>query len=272
MTSPQPRRFTHPPLCWREKPSAWRCLALAAVALMAATGCSSGEEEASKLVVDCSFGGGQGAPSTCLTPKQSPAYYVEQSLKYFDTLDISADPTSIPTYSEFSARWEWPPWLKLTGYGRDMLLETASVVTKADPSTVPTRDCRAFDVQPFGRCYVVFEYDGGPCAIYEEFTFNDQGEMTFIEAWTDSPEHLPMDRDSDQWAEGANVPRLSTRVPGLGNATGTIDPAGDLMQQVAAQDPDVADFAARAQNFWGTWFQELAENGQDIYARGCGWK
>lgn len=235
-------------------------------------GCSSGEAETTGPRLDCNYGAGQGAPAQCLQPTQSEDYYVDQSLKYFDTLDTSAPKDSIPTYSERSARWEWPPWLKLTGYGREMLLDTAGVVTGADPSTVPTRDCRFFDVQPFARCYVVFEYEAGLCPIYEEFTFNDAGEMTFIEAWTDAPGMLPMDKASDPWAEGEAVARLSTRVPGLGNATGLIDPAGDLMQAIAAQDADVADFAMRAQDFWGTWFKELAENGDGIYARGCGWK
>ena len=61
------------------------------------------------------------------------------------------------------------------------------------------------------------------------------------------------------------------QLPGLGNAEGLIDPASSFMMAIAKQDADVADFAARAQDFWGTWFKELAENGDDIYARGCGW-
>jgi len=251
-----------------------RSLGLGALALLSfVSGCTSGSDAPPPLVpFDCAFGDGEGAPSTCLTPKHDDAHYEAEAHAYFDTLDVSADPTNIPAYSERSARWEWPPWLKLTGYGRNMLVETAAVVTKQDPSTIPTRDCRAFEVQPFARCRVVFEYEGGPCPIYEEFTFNDQGEMTFIEAWTDAPGLGPTDLVADPWAEGPNVHRLSTRVPGLGNATGLIDPAGPWMAEIGARDAEVADFAARAQNFWGTWFQELAANGKDIYPRGCGWK
>jgi len=210
------------------------------------------------------------APATCLTPKQAPEHYVQQSLLYFDTLDVSA-PKAKPAYAELAARWEWPPWLKLTGYGAQMLLDTAELVTKSDPSTVPTRECRAFGVQPFGRCHVVMAYAGGPCAIYEEFTFNDQGEITFIEAWTDAPGRLPMDGATDRWAEGPGVRRLSTRVPGLGSSTGRIDPDGAAMKAAATADPDVADFAERARDFWGAWFAEVKANGKDIYARGCGW-
>jgi hypothetical protein len=231
----------------------------------------SGPEPPAPLVLDCSFGDGEGAPATCLTPKQAPEHYVDQAQKYFDTLDASADPNNVPTYSDLSARWEWPPWLKLTGYERQMLLDTNKLVTKKDPSTIPTRECKAFSVQPFARCRVTFEYEGGPCAIYEEFTFNDQGEMTFIEAWTDAPSLLPMKDASDRWGEGPGVHRLSTKIPGLGNATGRIDPKGTWMSQIAAQDEEVADFAMRAQDFWHYWFDELAKVEGDLYAKGCGW-
>jgi hypothetical protein len=58
------------------------------------------------------------ALATALRPQQPPGYYVDQANKYFDTLDTSADPASVPNYSLLVARWELPPWLWLTGYGR----------------------------------------------------------------------------------------------------------------------------------------------------------
>ena len=119
-------------------------------------------------------------------------------------------------------------------------------------STVPVRDCRGFDTQPFARCYVEFEYEEGPCPIYEEFAFNDAGEMTFIEAWSNLPDLLPNAAD-DPWAEDPDFPRLATRVPGLGNETGTLDLESEWMQAAAAADPDVADFFA-------------AKNGKDGHA------
>jgi hypothetical protein len=140
-----------------------------------------------------------------------------------------------------------------------------------DPSTVPTRDCRAFSVQPFARCYVTFEYDEGSCPIYEEFVFNDQGEMTFIEAWSDQPGLLPTSDPSDRWAEGPGVQRLSTKVPGLGNATGLIDLDSDAMQLAASDDPELADFVRRARDLWPAWREAAAEAGPDYFARGCGW-
>ena len=106
---------------------------------------------------------------------------------------------------------------------------------------------------------------------YEEFVFNDQGEITFIEAWSDRPEFLPMDGPSDPWGEGSDVQRLSTRVPGLGNETGRIDLDSEAMQRAAEGDPELADFVRRARDFWPTYLEAVEEAGPDYYARGCGW-
>jgi hypothetical protein len=211
------------------------------------------------------------ALATALTPQQPPEYYVEQANKYFDTLDTSADPDSVPSYSTLVARWELPPWLWLTGYERDNMLMTTEVAVALDPSTVPVRDCRAFPVQPFARCYVSFQYAAGSCPIYEEFVFNDQGEMTFIEAWSDQPGLLPMPDPDDRWAEGPDVQRLSTKIPGLGNETGLIDLDSEAMRQAASEDPEVADFVRRAEDFWPAWFEAAREADPDYFAQGCGW-
>ncbi len=207
--------------------------------------------------------------STQLTPTQPAAYYVDQAQRYFDALDESADPTSLPTYSALVARWEWPPWLYLTGYTAEQMAALDEVVKAATPATIPMRDCRAFDVQPFARCRVSFLYEAGPCPIYEEFTFNDQGEMTFIEAWSDLDGLRPM-AAGDTWAEAADIHRLSTKIPGLGNATGRIDPDSDEMRRAAADDPEIADFVARTQEFWDYWFAAYGAAGDDLFARGCG--
>ena len=148
---------------------------------------------------------------------------------------------------------------------------TTDLAVSFEPSTVPTRDCRAFAVQPFARCYVSFEYEAGDCPIYEEFVFNDQGEITFIEAWSDQPGLLPMSDPNDRWAEGPDVRRLSTRVPGLGNEFGLIDLDSEAMQEAASEDPEIADFVRRAQDFWAAWIEASDEAGPDYYARGCGW-
>ncbi len=216
---------------------------------------------------------GEDALSTCLERTQPEAWYKDQGERYFDSLDASADVSSRPTYAELVARWEWPPWLLLTGYGRDLTEAVDAVVLVAIPdTTVPERDCRVFDEQPFTRCRVNFDYSGQACPIYEEFTFNDQGEITFVEAWSDQPGLVPMADPDDTWGEGDDVHRLSTRVPGLGNSTGQIDPTGEAMTTAAADDPEVADFAARTQDFWGYWNEAYAAQGEDVFAVGCGWE
>lgn len=219
----------------------------------------------------CVNEGTDGATAGCLAPTQSDAYYVDEALKYFDTLDIDADRERIPNYSERVARWEWPPWLLLTGYERDTMNSTASALRTLDPSTVPERECRAFPEQPFARCYVLFRYEGGLCPIYEEFHFNDQGEMTWIEAWSNLPGYLPFTQPADIWGE-AEVDRLGTRIPGLGNASGLIDLQSSWMRDAADADPDVAEFALRATDQWKYWYDELQAADDDFFAQGCGWE
>lgn len=221
----------------------------------------------------CQLDDGEGAQSSCLAPTQSADYYIARGEAYFDTMDSAMDWIGEPNYSELVARWEWPPWLKLTAYTRENILATDALL-HLYPSTVPERDCRFFESQPFARCRVTFFYedhDGQPCPVYEEFTFNDAGEMTFIEAWSDLPGMLPMDDGADPWAEGEDVSRLSTRIPGLGNADGRIDLDSQWMLDAAAEDPDVEDFVTRANDWYATWSDELDAAGDDLWERGCGW-
>lgn len=214
---------------------------------------------------------GPGLRSTALVADRPEAYYLEQADLYFDTLDSRADPALVPAYSERVARWEWPPWLYLTGYGREQIITTTRGAHAIDPSTVESRACRFFADQPFVRCYVVFRYEGGDCPIYEEFTYSDTGEMTFVEAWSDQPGWLPFDDPMDRWAEGAHIRRLSTRIPGLGDPGGLIDLEAEWMLAAAEADPEVADFVRRASNFWAAFGEALRASGPDLYARGCGW-
>jgi len=213
------------------------------------------------------------ALATCVAPTMSAAHYIEQSSRYFDTMDTAAEQPAEPLYSELVARWEWPPWLKLTGFTAENIIK-ADTLLRIYPSTIPQRDCRAFDQNPFGRCRVTFFYEaheGRGCPIYEEFTFNEAGEITFIEAWSDQPGLLPMSDPSDTWAEGTNIHRLSTRIPGLGNEDGRIDLSSKAMAEAEADDEDVADFAYRARDWSTTWFAELEAAGDDMWERGCGW-
>lgn len=253
--------------------AAWRCslVVLAVGALACAAEPEPAGATAKQAGDPCIDPGGDGATATCTKPKHPPAYYIAQAEAYFDTLDLNADPNSVPAYSELSARWEWPPWLLLTGYGRDNLIASGKLLKKGDPSTVPFRDCRFFAVQPFARCRVRFEYKGGPCPIYEEFVFNDAGEMTFIEAWSDLPALVPTQDPTDLWGERTDIGRLSTRVPGLGKPDGRIDLDSPAMAAAVAQDPEVATFALAARDMWKAFGRTLAGRPEDFFAKGCGW-
>ena len=258
--------------------------------LLAATACSGSDSTGSippmdasaDTVVDASVDaavevpegchnfGTAGATAACLKPNREGAYYVAEALAYFDTLDVDAPRESVPNYHPLVARWEWPPWLLLTGYTAEDMILTSDVLRGLDPSTVPERDCRFFEKQPFARCYIAFEYERGRCPIYEEFTFNDAGEMTFIEAWSDIPGLLPNAAD-DPWGEAPDFPRLATRVPGLGNETGTLDLESDYMVQAALNDDDLAVFALRATDWRRYWFAQLNDAEPDFFGVGCGW-
>jgi len=159
----------------------------------------------------------------------------------------------------------------LTGLGKQDMIDTAEVLKVGDPSTVPERDCRYFPEQPFARCYVVFEYEGGACPIYEEFVFNDAGEMTFIEAWSDLPGLRPQVGDTDPFGERGTFYRLSTRIPGLGTPDGRFDLESEYMVSASSEDEYVADFALRATNWWNFWFELLNSSPPDFFAQGCGW-
>ena len=226
--------------------------------------------------------------STALKPRKAPAYYIDQAQKYWNNMDTRFDQSVTPNYSPLTARWEWPPWGFLTGYGRDnMILTTRAFYDSAnwtrdakpraatDPppagSTVPERDCRFFAVQPFARCVAIMVYPRGPCPIYEEFTFNDDGEMTFIEAWTDHPGMRPNKDPKDRWAEGPDVQRISTHIPGLGNPKGLIDLNADWMRAAAGRDPLVADFVERARDLRAAAERQRKIDGPDYFERGCLW-
>jgi len=176
-----------------------------------------------------------------------------------------------PDYSALVARWEWPPWLELTGFNASNMEGLDEIVRSGAPATIPLRECRPFETQPFVRCRISFEYDGGPCPIYEEFTFNQQGQTTFIEAWSDQPGSLPMADAGDPWGEGADVHRLSTKLPGLGDPDGLIDLDAGYMAAAAAGDPDIAAFVYAAGDFWGAWSAAELDAGSTLLKRGCGW-
>lgn len=185
-----------------------------------------------------------------LKPKFEPDFYIRESLKYFDTIDTFASRDSKPKYGKRVIRWEWYPWLYLTGYKR-LSMKLDRVLTWY-PTKVINRDCRFFKVQPFGRCRVTFHYlkPDVKIDIYEEFTFNDLGEITFIEAWSDEPGRMPTDDPNDPWVQG-KAHRLSTKVPGLGNSDGKF--SRKALRKLSKKDPDLRNLRKRLNlpiSFW----------------------
>lgn len=156
------------------------------------------------------------------------------------------------------ARWEWPPWLILTAFHREKMHIIDGLIRDSGPCLCVDRNLKFFPQNPFVRSVIVFYYGQSdidnktnPLQIYEEFTFNDSGEITFIEAWYDQPyKDLLPPLDANGWPiSQESVKRLSTQIPGLGNPDGLIDLNSDAMITFAKSRQIVADFRERALNF-----------------------
>lgn len=207
----------------------------------------------------------KGALARVLKPTFPPEYYIDQGVKYFRSMETGVPVRVHPNYAPLVVRWEWEPWLLLTGYKKKMMKVT-DVMLKLNPTAYYLLDCRFFEEQPFCRCHVVFNYSGETCPIYEEFTFNDAGEITFIEAWSDFESLLPMDPgedglwdESDYWAMH-QTDRLATKVPGLGSADGKIALNTACMEQAALEDKDIAELVKRLEQPVKYWFKQLLGN------------
>jgi len=211
--------------------------------------------------------------SSVLQPVFTHEYYAGQGIKYFQTMQSDVSVKVQPNYSDLVIRWEWPPWLLLTGFRKNGLIVT-DIGLKLNPTAYDLLDCRYFDTQPFCRCHVVFNYGGTPCPIYEEFTFNNQGEITFIEAWSDYESLLPMKNGDDgKWDESEywgmkEVNRISTKIPGLGNETGRIDPRSACFKDAAASDKDIADLLMRLGDANYQWIKQTLTHSKELES-GC---
>ena len=71
---------------------------------------------------DCRWRRSASATAACIEPNRPPEYYVAEAEAHFDTLDLDADRESVPDYHPQVVRWEWPPWLLLTGYTADEMI------------------------------------------------------------------------------------------------------------------------------------------------------
>jgi len=163
----------------------------------------------------------------------------------------------IPHYSHDVLRYEWPPWAKLTGYRQLPTLTVDYVIRLADHCIVVNRKHKIYETNPFVRSIVTFYYGDNVTkyhdaitnnnnannnnsanaaingiegfVIYEEFTFNWDGEINFIEAWSKNTILNELDSEGfpipitniNTWPSqikhisGSGI-RLSDIIPGLG--------------------------------------------------------
>jgi len=205
------------------------------------------------------------ALSTNLTPKFIASYYVRQCDVYFNSLEGKFQFFK-PNYSRKICRWEWPNNALLTGYGRTTMYNVDSIL-RTYPCICVEREHRYFSLQPYARSIVTFYYGDDillrkkPIRMYFEFTFNDQGEITFIESWlAKQGEQLPLFRH-DGWPTGEFY-RLSTIVPGLGNKNGYIDINSAVMYISGTSDLNVAELRNRAFEY-----QEIRQQRRTIQSK-----
>jgi hypothetical protein len=122
------------------------------------------------------------AYSTDLVKNQPDSYYKKQNDIYFDSLESKSycqkTPFILPSYSVGLVRYEWPPWLLLTGLGSTATSSMDRVFADVNPCVVVDRKHVICEQNPFGRSLVTVCYGKGSSLqafkIYEEFTFNDQ--------------------------------------------------------------------------------------------------
>ena len=74
--------------------------------------------------------------------------------------------------------------------------------------------------------------------------------------------------EDEYWAKQPNIKRLSTKVPGLGNATGKIDPFSRWMNDAVAIDKDVAEMVRRLKAPVSTYLVQILKHQEELL-HGC---
>jgi hypothetical protein len=143
--------------------------------------------------------------STQVNKTHTNDYYIHQAYLYFDFLDTSK-PFIPLNYADKCVRYEWSPWGSplsgVTGLGKLMHFFD-KIYRFIYPCVIKNRTFQTYDINPFVRSTVTFHEMNAPYKtydIYEEFSFNEKGEIIFIEAWTPRTNHEYNDR-------------LSTKIP-----------------------------------------------------------
>ena len=150
--------------------------------------------------------------------KLQPNYFTQQVEQYFDSLQTGS--TLFPNYAPDVVRFEWQPWLLLTGNGSDNIKFVDSEIRKyTGYCQVKNRKHRYVKKLNMVQSTVEFFYNNStnPIKIYEELTFNKEGQISFIEAWintdykVDGKLQLPS-RGKDGFPEG-EIKRMSLATP-----------------------------------------------------------
>ena len=202
----------------------------------------------------------QNAFSSNIEKNLDDHYYQTQCDLYFRNQEYKYSGEK-PNYSQLSSRWEYQPTGNgLTGYGGDRMHRSDEMIRQS-PCEVTNRVYKIYDTQPFGRALVTFYYGDNvetkqnPIHIYEEFTFNSQGQITFIEAWAydasmaESPSK-PFPPDDSRF------PRMSRIIPGLGNSEGLID----ITSSAFNGSRQLRGFRASAEYFYASNIEGFVEN------------
>lgn len=192
------------------------------------------------------------ALSNNISVKFIPTYYIGQCDVYFNSLESNFRFFK-PSYSKLVTRWEWSSSSHLTGYGRNTIHAVDSFMRNY-PCIYMEREHRFFMQQPFARSMVTCYFGNDiqakahPIKFYYEFTFNDVGEITFIECWlARQGDQLPSFRH-DGWPTG-DIYRLSSILPGLGNQYGIVDMNSAVMYIAGTNDEYIAELRSRAFEF-----------------------
>jgi hypothetical protein len=231
-------------------------------------------------------------PSTKLSPTKPAASYIKRADRYFNQLESKFTHYlfwhgKLPAYAPLVARWEWPPdWYRLTGFQKKPTVDADTLIRDAVPCICVDRSHYFCSTNPFVRSVVTFYYGikgrkgGDPIYIYEEFTFNDLAEMTFIEAWSISengfnqltqltrenkpwpdtpPETTQTNGVTDEPLPAPSFNRLSTQIPGLGYSDGRIDIDGDQMKMAGRNNPTIEEFRKESHHFAASVIRQVIE-------------
>ena len=201
--------------------------------------------------------------SNSVVPNKDESYYINQANTYFSFLETTSKDHIEPNYSPSLIRWEWEPWLILTGLNDERTLIIDSLIRETGKCECLDRELVFYNTNPFVRCRVTFYYGENktPIKIYEEFTFDGSGNISFIEAWYDVEDNklqIP-EREFDGWPKFCSVKRLSNLIPGY-NKTDFILvlESSEMISQAELYD-DVKNFKSRAEKFAVSLFAELVE-------------